>query len=96
MNNKEPSCKLKFYADLNETKNKRFTYSVHDVSHSIDLLNKFVHEGWKIRMAYFEMENGKSMPLKSILSTLDGDLSNVYAANKELERKLNEKLNFRF
>lgn len=91
MNNNPPSCKLKFYADLNETKNKRFTYSVYDMSHSIDLLNKFVHDGWKIRMAYFEMENGKNVPLKAILNAIDGDLSSIYSANQELEKKLKEK-----
>lgn len=88
---KTPLCKLKFYADSPEDKNKRFTYSVYDLSHAIDMLNKFVNSGWKIRMAYFETENGKNIALKTILSSVDGDLTGIYSSMVELEKKIDYK-----
>lgn len=78
--NTEPLEKLAFYADCPDgQKNKRFTYSVHDLSHSVDLLNKFKAKGCHIRKAYHTFDNGKNMALDVIVKSLDGNLGGIYA-----------------
>lgn len=89
---KTPKCKVKFYADAPDgTKNKILNYCVHDLSHATDLLNRFVADGWKLRMAYFEFENGRNISLKTMLPSFDGNLTTTYSATKELNEKLDEK-----
>ena len=52
----EATQRVKFYADAPDgiTKNKYMVYKVHDVQHAIDLVKKFIENGWKIRAAFFE------------------------------------------
>ncbi len=53
---KEPLYKCKFYADAPDgtTKNKPMNYKVYDIEHAVNILEKFVRNGWKIRAAYVE------------------------------------------
>lgn len=84
---KKPTEKVKFYADCPDgTKNKQFNYKTHDISHSHDLLNKFVANGFKIRMAWHHYpETGKQINLKAMLPKLDGDITGSYSNLKKLE-----------
>lgn len=60
--------KVKFYADApDEIKNKFLCYDVKDLSHSVDLLNRFVEKGWIIRTAYHHFANGKQVKLNKDL-----------------------------
>lgn len=59
-----PTERVKFYADAPDgTLNKLMVYKVHDLGHSIDLLNRFHKNGWKIRAAWHLFDNGKNMRL---------------------------------
>jgi hypothetical protein len=79
-----PSEKLGFYANCPDgTRNKLFTYSVYDLSHSIDLLNKFTAKGFEIKKAYHTFDNGKNMQLDPLMYGIDGSLSDIYAARKK-------------
>jgi hypothetical protein len=76
----EAKEKLAFYADCpDRQKNKLFTYKVHDLNNSIDLLNKFKARGFEIKKAYHTFDNGKNIALDPILKSVDGDLSGIYA-----------------
>jgi hypothetical protein len=76
----EAKEKLAFYANCPDgQRNKLFTYKVHDLGNSIDLLNKFTARGFGIRKAYHTFANGKNMTLDPILKSVDGDLSGIYA-----------------
>lgn len=53
---------IKFYADAPDgTKNKLLSYKVKDISHSLDLLRRFIQQGWRIRRAYHHLENGNQI-----------------------------------
>jgi hypothetical protein len=81
----EAKEKLAFYANCPDgQKNKLFTYKVHDLSNSIDLLNKFTARGLQLKKAYHTFANGKNMALDPILKSVDGDLSGIYANIKNL------------
>lgn len=59
---------IKFYADAPDgLKNKFLCYDVKDISHSIDLLNRFSSKGWKIRTAYHHYQNGRQVLIKKDL-----------------------------
>lgn len=59
-----PKERVKFYADAPDgTLNKLMVYKVHDLGHSIDLLNRFHKNGWKVRAAWHLFDNGKNMRL---------------------------------
>lgn len=87
MEKKQPLEMVKFYADCKERglTNKQFNYRTHDLSHSIDLLNRFVANGYKIRMAWHHFANGNQVKLKVILPQIDGDTSGTYANLKKWE-----------
>jgi hypothetical protein len=94
MNNQEtkPQEKIKYYGDCPDgTKNKLFSFSVYNLQNSIDMLNKFVNKGGKIRKAWHHYPNGQQRDLRAILPSITGDLSDTYSALKELDKKLNEK-----
>lgn len=79
----EPKDKLSFYADCPDgQQNKRFNYGVHDLSHSVDLLNKFKAKGCRIRKAYHTFDNGRNIAIP--LASIDGDLTGIYANVKNL------------
>lgn len=81
----EPTEKLAFYADCPDgTRNKLFTYRVHNLSHSTDLLNKFRAEGFTFRKAYHTFANGRNIPLDVVMDDITGDLSGIYAKTKHL------------
>ena len=81
----EPKEKIAFYADCPDgQRNKLFTYKVHDLSHSIDILNKFKDNGFNFRKAYHTFGNGKNMALDAVLKSIDGDLTGIYAKIKNL------------
>lgn len=83
--NTEPKEKLAFYADCPDgQKNKLFTYRVHDLSHSNDMLNKFRAKGCHIRKAYHTFDNGRNIALDVLVKSLDGDLSGIYSKIKDL------------
>jgi hypothetical protein len=72
--------KLAFYANCPDgQQNKLFTYKVHDLNNSIDLLNKFIARGFELKKAYHTFDNGKNIALDPVLKSLDGDLSGIYA-----------------
>ncbi len=86
---KQPKDQVRFYADdPDNTKNKLCCYPVYDLNHSLDLLNRFVNKGWKIRAAFHQFENGKNINLKILLPMIDGDLSGTYAHHKRLEQQV--------
>lgn len=59
-----PKERVKFYADAPDgTQNKLMVYKVHDLGHSVDLLNRFDAKGWKIRAAWHLFDNGNSVRL---------------------------------
>lgn len=95
MNNQETKARdqqIKYYGDCPDgTKNKLFTFGVYDLQNSIDVLNKFVNKGGKIRKAWHHYPNGRQIDLKVILPSITGDLSNTYSAMAVLDKKLNEK-----
>ena len=63
----KPECKISFYADCPDGQtNKRFTYKVHDLSHSVDLLERFKQNSFVIRAAWFTYETGRQMKLPPI------------------------------
>jgi hypothetical protein len=90
MEKKQPLEMVKFYADCKErgVVNKQFNYRTHDVSHSTDILNKFVANGYKIRMAWHHLEDGRQIKLKVILPQIDGDTTGSYNNLKKLNRSL--------
>jgi hypothetical protein len=94
MDKKLPTDMVKFYADCEErkVKNKQFNYRTHDFSHSTDILNRFVANGYKIRMAWHHFANGKQIKLKVILPQIDGDTSGSYSNLEKLENKQNRLL----
>ncbi|MPR32387.1 hypothetical protein [Salmonirosea aquatica] len=60
-----PTERVKFYADAPDgTKNKLLVYKVHDLGHSIDLLNRFDSKGWNIRAAWHLFDNGNNVRLR--------------------------------
>jgi hypothetical protein len=80
-----PSEKVAFYANCPDgTKNKLFTYLVHDLDHSTDLLNKFKAKGFEIKKAYHTFSNGKNMKLDALMPDIDGDTSGIYANRRDL------------
>ena len=60
---KKPLERFKAYADGPDkvTKNKYIVYPTHDVDHSINLLERMVRKGWKIRSAFHEFEDKRSV-----------------------------------
>lgn len=91
MNNEnKPNQKIVFYADCPNAQNKRFQYAVHDLSHSQDILNRFVAKGCKIRKAWHTLANGREMPLDVLLSSIDGNLSGTYSNLKKLDTSLDK------
>ena len=89
MENSKPSDRVKCYADAPDgTQNKYLVYQSHDLDHSIDILNRLVSQGWKIRAAYHQFVSGKSVKVPTAF--ISGDTSNDFKARRELERKLNE------
>ena len=61
----KPTAMVKFYADAPDgTKNKYLTYLVHDFSHALNLLRRFITNGWKIRQAYFQTSIGTSLKIE--------------------------------
>lgn len=57
--------RFKAYADNPDgsIKNKYFVYQTHDIDHSINLLLRMVSKGWKIRAAYHQFADGKSIKI---------------------------------
>lgn len=57
--------RVKFYADAPDgvTKNKYMVYAVQDVKHSIDLVNRFIEKGWKVRAAFFQTLEGANIKI---------------------------------
>ena len=81
----QPLEKLAFYADCPDgTKNKLFTYKVYDLSHSIDILNKFKAKGFLFRKAYYTLDNGRNIALDVMMDDITGDLSGIYAKTKNI------------
>lgn len=81
----EAKEKLAFYANCPDgERNKLFTYKVHNLSQSYDLLNKFKAKEFEIKKAYHTFENGNNTPLDVLVKDLDGDLSGIYAKIKNL------------
>lgn len=81
--NTEPKEKIAFYANCPDgQRNKLFTYKVHDLGNSVDLLNKFKARGFEIKKAYHTFDHGRNVAIP--LATIDGDLSGIYANVKTL------------
>lgn len=57
--------KVKFYADAPDGihKNKYMVYDVHDVQHSIDLVGRFIRDGWTVRAAFFQTLEGANIKI---------------------------------
>ena len=55
--------RFKAYCDAPDgiTKNKYFTYQTHDIDHSINLMMRLVESGWKVRAAYHQFADGRSV-----------------------------------
>jgi hypothetical protein len=92
MDKKLPTDMVKFYADCEErkVKNEQHNYRSYDLSHSIDILNRFVANGYKIRMAWHHFANGKQIKLKAILTQIDGDTSGTYSNLNKLDNNQNQ------
>lgn len=60
---KEPLERFKGYGDSPDKKetNLRLTYKTHDIDHSINLMMRLIGKGWKIRSAYHEFEDKRSI-----------------------------------
>lgn len=66
---------IKFYADAPDgIKNKLLQYRVKDLSHSLDLLQRFSKKGWKIRRAYHHLKSGKEIVIKKELLNFNNEL----------------------
>lgn len=82
-----PLERVKCYADAPDgTQNKYLVYQSYDLDHSIDILNRLVSQGWKLRAAYHQFVNGKSVKVPII--DIIGDTSNDYTSRSELQKKL--------
>lgn len=80
----EAKEKLAFYANCPDgQRNKLFTYKVHNLGQSYDMLNKFKAKGFEIKKAYHTFDNGKNIALDPIVKSLDGDLSGIYARTRD-------------
>lgn len=80
----EAKEKLAFYANCPDgQRNKLFTYKVHNLGNSMDLLNKFQARDFHIKKAYHTFDNGKNIALDPIVKSLDGDLSGIYAHTRD-------------
>lgn len=57
--------RFKAYADAPDgiTKNKYIVYQTHDIDHSINLLIRMVDKGWKIRAAFHQFADGRSIKI---------------------------------
>lgn len=87
MTTPKPLERVKCYADAPDgTQNKYLVYQSHDLDHSIDVLNRLVNQGWKIRAAYHQFVSGKSVKVPT--ASISGDTSNDYRARNELQGKL--------
>lgn len=62
----QPLERFKAYADGPDgiTKNKYLVYKTHDIDHSINLLLRLVQAGWKIRAAYHEQQDKRTIRLE--------------------------------
>lgn len=58
--------RFKAYADAPDgvTKNKYLVYPTHDLEHSVDLLLRLVKSGWKIRAAYHEFADQRTIRIE--------------------------------
>lgn len=77
---------IKFYADTpNSIKNKYFWYEVEDINHSLDLLQRFIKNGFKIRIAYHHI-NGKQIKIKKELFEIVTQTNTEPQVNKALSK----------
>lgn len=84
----QPLERVKCYADAPDgTLNKFLVYKTYDIDHSIDVLNRLVNQGWKVRAAWHQLENGNSLRIDSQM--INGDVTGTYSKKKELENNLN-------
>ena len=58
--------RFKAYGDApdGQVKNKYLVYQTHDIDHSINVLLRFVAGGWKIRAAYHEFSDGRTIRIE--------------------------------
>lgn len=85
----EPLERVKCYADAPDgIKNKYLVYKSWDLDHSVDILNRLVAQGWKVRAAFHQFANGKASRIPDGLIT--GDTSNDYKARNVLASQLDE------
>jgi hypothetical protein len=61
---------VKFYADTPDgKKNKLFTFTAHNINHSLDIAAKFIQEkNFKIRAAYYINANGISIRIDNMIN----------------------------
>ncbi len=84
--NTEPKEKVSFYANCPDgTRNKLFNYRVYDMSHSMDILNKFKANKFEIKKAYHTFSNGKNIKLDIMVKSIDGNTSLTYSKTKHLK-----------
>lgn len=84
--NIHPKEKVSFYANCPDgTRNKLFNYKVHDLSHSMDILNKFKAKHFEIKKAYHTFSNGKNIKLDIMVKSVDGDTSLIYSKTKAIK-----------
>ena len=63
--NSQPLERFKAYADAPDgTKNKYLVYPTHDIDHSINLLLRMVKAGWKIRAAFHELPDKRTIRIE--------------------------------
>jgi hypothetical protein len=62
----QPLERFKAYADAPDgiIKNKYLCYNTHDIDHSINLLLRLVQAGWKIRAAYHEFADKRTIRIE--------------------------------
>lgn len=62
----QPLERFKCYADGpdGKSKNKYLVYKTHDIDHSINLLMRLVKEGWKVRAAFHEFPDERTIRIE--------------------------------
>jgi hypothetical protein len=62
----KPLERFKGYADAPDgiTKNKYLCFDTHDIDHSINLMIRFVKDGWKFRAAFHEFPDKRTIRIE--------------------------------